>query len=83
MGWNRVSPRFDHWIFKGIPEGTSCYFVHSYYPAPADTENIAALTDYTVTFPSAVSRDNLTALQFHPEKSGEGGLRMLSNFVKR
>ncbi|MFP4383300.1 MAG: imidazole glycerol phosphate synthase subunit HisH [Spirochaetia bacterium] len=83
MGWNRVSPEHGHWIFGKVPEGSSFYFVHSYYPAPRDPEDIAALTDYTVTFPSAVSRGNLTALQFHPEKSGEPGLTMLSNFIKR
>ncbi len=81
MGWNIVNPQRDHWIFRGIPDKCSCYFVHSYYPAPSDSKSIIALTDYCVSFSSAVQYENLTALQFHPEKSGENGLRMLSNFI--
>lgn len=83
MGWNEVVPSGEHWLFEGIPEGTAFYFVHSYYPQPEAEEAVVATTSYGLTFPSAIERDNLVATQFHPEKSGELGLRMLSNFLKK
>lgn len=83
MGWNEVVPRGEHWLFEGIPEGTAFYFVHSYYPRPDAEEAVVATTSYGLTFPSAIERENLVATQFHPEKSGELGLRMLSNFLEK
>jgi len=82
IGWNQV--RFvvqQHPIFAGIPDGAYFYFVHSYYPKPDDPAVVAAETDYGVTFASVVARDNIVATQFHPEKSGEMGLRMYANFL--
>lgn len=93
MGWNQVVPAPDggraaglaggrHPIFAGVPDGAACYFVHSYYPAPADERHAAARTEYGLEFASALARDNLIALQFHPEKSGRWGLLMMENFLK-
>ena len=82
MGWNTVRQRVAHPIFEGIPDDSYFYFVHSYYPW-TDSEGLAlGTTDYGVTFPSIVARGSIVAAQFHPEKSGEHGLRLYSNFVK-
>ena len=81
MGWNQVTPTVNHPVFAGIPAGASFYFVHSYYPSPDDPASVLAETDYGIRFASAIGRDNLTAVQFHPEKSGPHGLRMLQNFL--
>ncbi len=70
MGWNQVRFLTDHPVFRGIPEGAEFYFVHSYYPAPADPDRIFGVTDYGQEFPSVVGYKNLVAMQFHPEKSG-------------
>lgn len=83
MGWNEVTPRREHWLFAGIPGGTAFYFVHSYYPQPEREEAVIATSEYGITFPAAIEWENLVATQFHPEKSGELGLRMLSNFLAR
>jgi glutamine amidotransferase len=82
MGWNQVWPRAAHPIFNGIPDGTDFYFVHSYYGAPDDDAMTAAETDYGLRFASAVARGNLVATQFHPERSGEPGLKIYDNFIK-
>jgi glutamine amidotransferase len=82
MGWNRVAFRKDHPVFAGIPEDAEFYFVHSYYPAPADETWAAGWTDYGIRFCSAVARGNLVAVQFHPEKSGRPGLTLLANFCR-
>jgi len=81
MGWNQVENTTGEPLFDGITPGTSFYFVHSYYPAPAQPEHRLGTTEYGITFAAGVHRDNLTAVQFHPEKSGEAGLRLLSNFL--
>ena len=81
MGWNQVNRKMEHAIFAGIPDGTNFYFVHSYYADPEDKSVIAATTDYGVTFCSMIIKSNLIATQFHPEKSGETGLRMYTNFL--
>jgi glutamine amidotransferase len=81
MGWNRVSYRREHPLFAGIPENSYFYFVHSYYPAPAEPGLVVAECEYGVVFAAAVARDNLAAVQFHPEKSGPKGLRLLANFL--
>ena len=81
MGWNRIEQITSHPLWNGIASGERFYFVHSYYVAPADRQVIAATTDYAVTFTSAIARDNLFAVQFHPEKSQRAGLRLLQNFL--
>ncbi len=82
MGWNQVRIVRPHPIFEAIPDGSYFYFVHSYYPRPDDSEIVVGETEYGVTFPSVVARDNLVATQFHPEKSGAIGLRMYENFLR-
>lgn len=81
MGWSRVDQRQAHPVWEGIEEGSRFYFVHSYHVVPEDRDLIAATTDYGVEFVSAIARDNLFAVQFHPEKSANAGLRLLKNFV--
>jgi len=80
MGWNQVTFKKDVPIFQGIDDGSFFYFVHSYFVEPVLAEDIATETDYGVTFTSSIARDNIFALQFHPEKSQENGLRILRNF---
>ena len=80
-GWNEVIQERPHAMWQGIPDRTRFYFVHSYYPAPADRALVAATTVYGAPFTCAVARDNIFAVQFHPEKSASAGLRLLSNFV--
>ena len=83
MGWNAVSQKVPHPIFAEIEDNSEFYFVHSYYPAPSDPDWIIGTTDYAdVTFASAVAKNNLVATQFHPEKSGRVGLRLLKNFTE-
>lgn len=81
MGWNQVNQKIKHPIFAGIPDNTNFYFVHSYFANPGDGSVIAATTDYGISFCSMVIKGNLVATQFHPEKSGEAGLRMYVNFL--
>ena len=81
MGWSRVDQVADHALWQGIESGDRFYFVHSYYVRPEDKGVIAATTDYGVEFTSAIARGNLFAVQFHPEKSADAGLRLLENFV--
>lgn len=81
MGWNEVFRARSHPLWDGIDDGSRFYFVHSYYPAPADGALTAATCAYGVTFTCAVARDNIFAVQFHPEKSQAAGLRLLRNFV--
>jgi glutamine amidotransferase len=81
IGWNQVRQVKPHPIFEGIPDGSYFYFLNSYYPKPEDPSVVIGETDYGVTFASAVARDNVVATQFHPEKSGELGLRMYANFL--
>lgn len=84
IGWNQVTPT-DHplatRLFGGIPQGSSFYFVHSYYPQPRDNSLVLGWTDYGFSFPSVFGRAGLIACQFHPEKSGAAGLKMLENFI--
>jgi glutamine amidotransferase len=82
MGWNRVRIVREHPIFDGIADGSYFYFVHSYYPRPEEAEIVIGETEYGVTFPSVVARENVVATQFHPEKSGAMGLRMYENFLR-
>jgi glutamine amidotransferase len=81
IGWNQVKQVKPHPIFDGIPDGSYFYFLNSYYPRPDNPSVVIGETEYGVTFASAVARDNVVATQFHPEKSGELGLRMYANFL--
>jgi glutamine amidotransferase len=82
MGWNQVLQHKPHALWAGIGDKTRFYFVHSYHPAPADPAVTAAMCVYGVPFTCAVARDNIFAVQFHPEKSQSAGLQLLSNFVR-
>ena len=81
IGWNQVEFKMDHPIFRGIPDCSAFYFVHSYYADPDDKSVIAGVTDYGVDFCSLLLSGNLLATQFHPEKSGDVGLKFLDNFL--
>ena len=82
MGWNTVELRRDHPVFDGVPDGSYFYFVHSYHPLPEDDAVVIGTTEYGVRFPAVVGTGNLIATQFHPEKSGEMGLRLYENFLR-
>jgi glutamine amidotransferase len=83
MGWNRVFQRGSgHPLLAGVPDGSWFYFVHSYYPQPAAPELVLAECEYGLRFAAGVGRGNLAAFQFHPEKSGAPGLRLLANFLE-
>lgn len=82
MGWNTLNFVKQAELFDGVAEGSYVYFVHSLYPVPADKSIVAAQTQYGVTFTSAVAYRNVYGTQFHPEKSGDLGLKILKNFAK-
>jgi glutamine amidotransferase len=82
MGWNSVKVLGEHPVFQGVPKDSYFYFVHSYYADPADASWVEGTTDYGVEFASVLAKGNLVATQFHPEKSGNVGLRLYDNFVK-
>ncbi len=82
MGWNQVTWLREHRITSGIASGSYFYFVHSFYPDPADPDLALGETTYGLTFPSVLARDNMVATQFHPEKSGEAGLAIYANFAE-
>jgi len=81
MGWNEVEQAEPHPLWAGIDNGSRFYFVHSYYVEPARPDVIAGSTIYGIPFTSAVARANIFAVQFHPEKSAQAGLRLLGNFM--
>ncbi|SHG36996.1 imidazole glycerol phosphate synthase subunit hisH [Thermosyntropha lipolytica DSM 11003] len=80
MGWNAVKKSQQSRLFKGIADNSYFYFVHSYHAIPEDESWVAGRTEYGITFVSALEKDNVFATQFHPEKSGETGLKILRNF---
>jgi glutamine amidotransferase len=82
MGWNEVRVVKPHPLLAGIEPGDEFYFVHSYYPEPADPECVYATADYDGPFCCALGQNNLFATQFHPEKSGPLGLALLERFVR-
>ncbi len=82
MGWNQVHYTFESPLFRGIPDGSDFYFVHSFVAQPDDPSVILAETEYGVRFCSAVQKGNLVATQFHPEKSGALGLQVYRNFLE-
>lgn len=81
IGWSRIHQAQPHnALWHGVPDGAYVYFVHSYYPMPQDERVVTAHCQYGVRFPCAVAQENLHAVQFHPEKSSETGLKILQNF---
>ena len=82
MGWNQVKQKVTHPIFTGIPDNANFYFVHSYYTVPENGTVVAGTTEYGATMCSMLIKGSLVATQFHPEKSGDHGLRMYANFLK-
>ena len=83
IGWNSVSLKQKDGIFKGIEDNSYFYFVHSFYLKGADESVVAGVTDYGVEIECAVQKDNLCAVQFHPEKSSNAGLALLKNFLDK
>lgn len=81
MGWNALKVERPCKLMQGLEDGARVYFVHSYYPVPS-TEFVAATSDYGTRFCAVIAKDNIFATQFHPEKSGSVGLRMLANFAE-
>ena len=81
MGWNQVWQDHPHPLWRGIEDGGRFYFVHSYYAVAENTAHISGRTNYPAPFTCAVAKDNLFAVQFHPEKSQTAGLQLLSNFA--
>lgn len=82
MGWNRVHQMREHRLWQDIPQDSWFYFVHSYYAAPSTPQQLFATSEYGVRFAAAVIRDNVVAVQFHPEKSQAAGLALLANFLQ-
>lgn len=80
MGWNGVELNHPHPLFEGVPSESEFYFVHSYYPEPESSNEVLGVTEYGISFASVLTRRNLVAVQFHLEKSGRPGLRILANF---
>jgi glutamine amidotransferase len=83
MGWNQVKQISHHPLFRDIPQAANFYFVHSYYAEPVDHSLIIGETTYGKPFASVIALGNLVATQFHPEKSGELGLKIYDNFIKQ
>ena len=82
IGWNSIVPKAGNPLLKGIPKDAFFYFVHSFYVSPENPADAAAVCHYMIDFAAAVSRDNIFAVQFHPEKSQECGLTILRNFIE-
>ncbi len=81
IGWNAVRPVRAHPLWAGLPSEAHCYFVNSFYAVPTDPADVLATTEYGVEFCSIAARANVVATQFHAEKSGQLGLRLLANFA--
>lgn len=82
MGWNELEFRGSHWLQKGLPAHPYVYFVHSYHKSPADSPDVIATADYGQAVPAICGRDNVLGFQFHPEKSGPVGARLLPNVIE-
>jgi imidazole glycerol-phosphate synthase subunit HisH len=82
MGWNEVIQQGAHPLWEAIADRSRFYFLHSYYPVPRNPADVAATAMYGAPFTCAIARDNIFAVQFHPEKSQSAGLQLLSNFVR-
>jgi glutamine amidotransferase len=81
MGWNQIHQIRRIPLWRGVPDGSYAYFVHSYYVDPSDRSVVAATTDYGLDYASVVAQDSIYAIQFHPEKSQDVGERILRNFA--
>jgi len=81
MGWNEVRQARPHPVWSGIDDLSRFYFVHSYFPETDESALVGGTTEYGVPFTCAVAKDNIFAVQFHPEKSNTAGLRLLANFL--
>jgi glutamine amidotransferase len=81
IGWNRLEVRRRHAVLDGLADGTPAYFVHSYAPVPADRAVVVAETEHGGRFASVIAHDRIVGFQFHPERSGDDGLRMLRNLL--
>lgn len=82
VGWNAIKIVKDSSLLQGIKDNSYVYFVNSYVPLPSDKSIVVAKTEYGISFPSVISKGNIFATQFHPEKSGDVGLKILENFVR-
>jgi len=82
IGWNRVHHERPHPIFAGVPDNSHVYFVNSFHPVTNSQSDVIGSSDYGIAFTAAIARDNVVATQFHLEKSGAAGLRMLDNFCR-
>jgi glutamine amidotransferase len=82
IGWNQINLLGGSRLLHGIDDGSFFYFLHGYYVDPRETETVTATTQYGVRYASVIERENVAAVQFHPEKSGELGLRLLKNWVE-
>jgi imidazole glycerol phosphate synthase glutamine amidotransferase subunit len=83
IGWNRTKAREDSRLFRGLPPDSFFYYIHSYYVDSGENNAVAATAEYYLRYCSAVEKGNLAAVQFHPEKSGAVGLRLLENWINR
>ena len=81
MGWNEIRFSGGHPVFKGLPQGAEFYFVHSYYPQPKEEAHCLGICDYGFEFCAVMAKGSLVALQFHTEKSGKPGLKIIENFL--
>ena len=81
MGWNLLRPRAGSWLMRGLPRRPYVYFIHSYFPKPADRRLVAAWANYGKPFAAAIESGAVAGVQFHPEKSQAAGLRMLRNYL--
>lgn len=81
MGWNNISPQGSNPLLKGFDENSHFYFLHSYYMHCNCNEDIIAKTEYGISYASAINRDNIYGIQFHPEKSHQNGIKLLKNFA--
>ena len=81
MGWNQLDVAREHPVLEGL-DGEAFYFVHSYYPDPAEQSDVLGITEYGGEFCAAAGRENLAAVQFHPEKSSRAGLKLYENFLR-
>jgi len=82
MGWSQIEQKTAHPLWQGIDSGARFYFVHSYYVAPEDSRLITGQTNYGIDYASAIAKDNIFAIQAHPEKSAADGLQLLKNFTQ-
>jgi imidazole glycerol phosphate synthase glutamine amidotransferase subunit len=83
IGWNQIKIQKSSMLFEGIEDNSFFYLLHSYYVDPIDEGIISATTDYGIEYPAVIEKGNVYAVQFHPEKSGASGLRLLKNWVEK